>query len=315
MTKGPEMASRLNLARPERDRSPCIWMQGGVVRRKFCDRDYECASCRFDKALEKAARENREGIRGNRTVEGKAGRIVSWKDRLRDRPASKRPCIHHMKGRIEFRACHHDYRCGNCDFDQFFLDQFSVHAVVRPVRPMEVKGFKVPQGYYFHRGHTWVKVEEGSTVRVGMDDFVLRLLGPLDRIEAPLMGREIRQGRPDTTAFRGGERAGVLSPVTGVVTTINPALREDARRAGDAPYSEGWVMNVHAPHLRDDLRDLMIHTETQAFMEGEVHSLFRLVEAVGGPLSTDGGDLGWDIYGNMPQLRWERLIRTFLRNG
>jgi glycine cleavage system H lipoate-binding protein len=296
------------------EQAPCIWMQGGVIARKFCENDYDCASCNFDKALLKAADQNQGRMREGGSFEGTRDRVVSWKEKLREQPPSRRPCIHHMKGRIEFRACHNDYQCGNCEFDQFFHDQFAVHAVVQPVNPMEVKGFRVPQGYYFHRGHTWIKVEEGTMVRVGIDEFALRLLGPFDRIEAPLMGKETCQDRPDIIACRGGQRADVLSPVNGVVTAINPGLRENGRLEGDA-YSEGWVMTVHSPRLRRDLKNLMIHKETETFMEAEVNDLYRLIEEVSGPLSADGGHLGWDIYGNMPALGWERLTRTFLRSG
>jgi len=296
-------------------RAPCIWMQGGVVSRKFCKNSYACVSCKFDKALEKAAHQNRRRMGEWMRPKGKQGRIVSWKDKLRARPPSSRPCIHHMKGRIEFRACHHDYHCENCGFDQFYNDQLAVHTVVKPIDPMEVRGFMVPQGYYFHRGHTWVKVEDGAQVRVGIDAFALGLLGPFDRIQSPLLGREVGQDRPDMVAFRGKLRADLLSPVSGVVAGVNPRLWEDGSLASRQPYSEGWVMTVHCTDLRRDLKRLMIHRETEAFMEAEVNDLYRLIEDVAGPLSADGGDLGKDIYGNMPELEWDRLTRTFLRSG
>lgn len=307
------MESRQTTPRSKEKPTPCIWMQGGVVSRKFCRSDYACASCRFDKALGKAAEQNQREMREGKSLKGKRGRIVSWKEQLKGRLPSKRPCIHHMKDRIEFRACHHDYLCRNCEFDQFFHDQFAVHAVVKPVNPMEIEGFRVPQGYYFHPGHTWMKVEEGISVRVGVDEFALRLLGPFDRIESPLLGRDVSQDRPDIIAFRDGRQAPLLSPVNGVITAINPRLRENGRLASDEPYSEGWVMNVHATDLRRDLKKLMIHEETEAFMKAQVSDLYRLIEEVGGPLSVDGGDLGLDIYGNMPALGWERLIRVFLK--
>ncbi|MBW1798635.1 MAG: hypothetical protein JRJ21_09590, partial [Deltaproteobacteria bacterium] len=72
-------------------------------------------------------------------------------------------------------------------------------------------------------------------------------------------------------------------------------------------------MNVHSTDLRRDLKNLMINNETEDFMEEQVDSLYQLIEEVAGPLSTDGGDLGNDIYGNMPGLGWERLTRLFLK--
>ncbi|HEJ83447.1 MAG TPA: hypothetical protein ENO25_02665, partial [Desulfobacteraceae bacterium] len=273
-------------------RSPCIWMQGGVVSRKFCKTNYACISCKFDKALGKAADRNRSGMQEGMGLTGKRGKIVSWKDKLRARPLSRRPCIHHMKGRIEFRACHHDYHCENCGFDQFYNDQFAVHTVVKPIDPMEVKGFMVPQGYYFHPGHTWVKVEDGARVRVGIDAFASGLLGPFDRIRSPLLGREVRQDRPDIVASRGKLEANILSPVSGIVVAVNPRLWEDGSQASSDPYSEGWVMSVHSTDLRHDLKKLMIHRETEVFMETEVNDLYQLIEEVAGPLAADGGDLG-----------------------
>ena len=208
---------------------------------------------------EKPADENSKLIKEGKVAKGKRGKIISWKEKLKARPPSKRPCIHHMKGRIEFKVCPSEYRCANCDFDQYFQDQYSVHAVVNPVDVFEIEGFRVPQGYYFHPGHTRIKVEEGSTVRIGLDEFVLRLLGPLDSIQAPLMGKEVKQDRADMELFRGTNHAKVLSPVSGVVTATNPKLRDEGSLANRAPYSEGWIMSVHSESLREDLKNLMIN--------------------------------------------------------
>jgi glycine cleavage system H lipoate-binding protein len=217
-----------------------------------------------------------------------------------------------MKRRINFRVCTNDYRCGKCDFDQFFHDEYSVAALVKPVDVLHIQGFRVPQGYYFHRGHTWIKIEEGSMARVGIDEFALRLLGPLDRIETPLMGKEVEQGRADIQIIRGENRARLLSPVTGVVTAFNHRARDDGSLVNDDPYTEGWIMSVHADALRQDLKNLMINNETSEFMGKELDRLYDLIEEVAGPLSVDGGHLGKDIYGGMPQLGWERLTEMFL---
>jgi len=292
--------------------SPCIWMQAQVVRRRLCEADYQCTACRFDRAMRRVADENRHLREQGLLPKGKRGRIVFWKEKLKELPPWKRPCIHHMKERIEFKACNHEYRCGNCEFDQYFHDQYSVYAVVQPVDFLDIEGFKIPHGYYLHRGHAWLRVEEGSEVRVGLDDFALRLLGPLDRIEAPLVGKELKQDRSDILMNRGSNKARVLSPVSGVVTAINPKLRDKGSLAGGDPYSEGWVVRVHADNLRRDLKNLMIGHETQDFIGAEVDRLYRLIEDEAGPLAADGGQLGHDIYGNLPQIGWRRLVKKFL---
>ena len=182
---------------------PCIWMQAGVVRRKYCRTDYQCAACRYDAVLHRLAEENRERGKQVASPAGKKSKIVSWKDKLQERPPWKRPCLHHMKGRIEYRTCTNEYHCSDCEFDQFFFDQFSVHAAVQPIDLIDIEGFKIPQGFYLHRGHTWAKIEEENTVRVGLDEFVLRTIGPVDRIDAPLIGKTVRQNAPDIALRRG----------------------------------------------------------------------------------------------------------------
>jgi glycine cleavage system H lipoate-binding protein len=293
-------------------RDPCIWMQAGVVRRKGCETGYACASCRFERVMAREAEKNRRAGAAGRAPSGKRGRIVSWKEKLKARSRTRRPCIHHMKKRIEFRVCTHEYRCSDCEFDQFFQDQFLVHAVVTPVDVWDVRGFRFPQGYYFHRGHTWIQIEEGGQVRIGMDDFALRLFGPLDGVEAPLVGREVAQGRHEMSILRDSNKAEIRSPVSGVVTAVNPSLWHRGRTANEDPYSAGWVMRVHATSLRQELKSLFFNEETREFMEGEVERLYAVIEGAAGPLSTDGGTLGHDIYGSMPQLGWGTLSRLFL---
>lgn len=288
-------------------------MQTGVVRRKCCKNHYRCEDCSFERAMRRAAKMNRELRQAGQAPEGKRRRITAWEEKARALPFSRMPCIHHLKKRIHFKSCTNDYRCGDCEFDQYFYDEYTVHAVVKPVDVLEVKGFRLPQGYYLHLGHAWAKIEEGSSVKVGIDDFAFRLLGPLDRVEAPLVGKEVRQGQPDITLARGNNHAKLLSPVSGVVTAINPKLREKGDLANQDPYSEGWVMRVHPGNLRKDLKNLMINQETVGFLGGEVEQLYQVIEESAGFLAADGGDLGKDIYGNMPQLGWERLAKLFLR--
>lgn len=300
--------------RPSSKPNNCLWMQAGIVKRKACSIEYNCVSCKFDRALCRVSEENRRLTETGKTPHGKRGEIIFWKNRLNEMPVSKRPCIHSMKGYIDFRICTHEYHCSDCEFDQYFQDQYTVHAVLKPVDVMTVDGINIPQGFYVHPGHSWAKIEEGSFVRIGLDDFALRLLGPLDSIYTPLVGKEMKQGNADIYVSRGLNAAKVLSPVSGVVTDINPKLKGQGSLANAAPYTEGWVLRVHARNLREDLKNLMIGDESSAFVKEEVNRLYQVVEEVAGPLAADGGHLAEDIYGTMPEIGWERLTKSFLRS-
>lgn len=278
---------------------PCIWMQAGVVRKKECPREYQCLICPYDRALRRTAA---------------AGGLTHWKDEMRKLPREKRPCIHSMKGEMEFKACPEDYQCFRCGFDHYFEALYHVSASVNPVEFLDVKGFSLPHGYYLHQGHTWIKLEEDATVRIGLDDFILRALGPLDRIEAPLAGETMSRNTPRITLRREENAAQALSPVSGVVTEINPLLRESGLETSMGPYTRGWIARVRCEGLREELSSALLGAEATQFLEAESEALFSKIADCQGPLATDGGELAPDLCGNLPNLDWGDLARTFLRS-
>jgi len=179
---------------------------------------------------------------------------------------------------------------------------------------LDIHGVKAPQGYYLHRGHAWAKIEEGTSVRIGIDDFALRMLGPLDRIDTPLIGKEVKQDQAGIVLHRSGHVAKVLFPVSGVVTANNTRVNAQGNLANQDPYTEGWVLQVHASNLRDDIKNLMIKNETRDFLSEEIDRLHEVIEETAGPLAADGGQLGNDVFGNLPSIGWERLSRLFLHS-
>jgi hypothetical protein len=127
------------------------------------------------------------------------------------------------------------------------------------------------------------------------------------------MGKQLEQGRQDISLRREENDAKLLSPVSGVVTDINPALRERGSRDTEDPYSESWILRLHCASLRQDLKNLMIGDEASEYLDQEVNRLYEVIEETAGPLAADGGYLGDDIFGNLPQIGWQKLTREFLR--
>ena len=189
-----------------------------------------------------------------------------------------------------------------------------VHAVLKPVGMEDVHGVKVPQGVYLHQGHAWVGMASGGQVRIGMDAFAARLLGPMEQIDLPLMGKPLQRDRVDIRLNRGDLNAGLLSPVSGVVTAFNPKVNSHPDTPSTDPYGNGWLLMVQPTNLRGDLRNLQMGEEATAFMESEVNQLYQELETELGPMATDGGNLSDDILGNLPRTCWDRMAGKFLRN-
>jgi glycine cleavage system H lipoate-binding protein len=285
-------------AAPAKD--PCLWMQAGVVEFKGCNNFYDCISCKYDL-----------GMRG-KVAQGKA---ISWQDAMRRRPELERVCRHSLTNRIASRACAYDYQCGSCDFDQFFEDVWSAKAKTSPDEVRDIRGFEVPMNHYFHNGHTWARIESGGFIRIGLDDFALKVLGKADGLDLPLMGKELDQGAVGWGLKRKDNLADVLSPVDGVIVDVNDSVRENPALANREPYGDGWLFTVRHPNIKRTVQKLMDDSATLRWMGEEVATLENMVEEVAGPLAADGGFFQEDIYGNLPDLGWNRLTRAFLKTG
>jgi glycine cleavage system H lipoate-binding protein len=277
---------------------PCVWMQAGTVKFKNCSNFYDCATCTYDHAMAEKV---------------KSGKQMSWQGVMRLRPEMDRVCRHSLTGRIAKRACAYNYECATCDFDQFFEDVWSAKTAGAPAEMQRIRGFDVALDHYFHDGHTWARIESGGAIRVGMDDFALKLLGKADGYDLPLMGKELNPGKPSWGLKRQGRSADVLSPVGGVIVEVNPRVREAPAMANREPYGEGWLFLVRTPNVKEALKPLMTDQQTMGWMKNEVSQLEHMVEEVAGPLAADGGYLADDVFGHLPELGWERLTKTFLR--
>jgi len=70
---------------------------------------------------------------------------------------------------------------------------------------------------------------------------------------------------------------------------------------------------VRTPDIKKAAKALMTDTQGLEWTNEEVVKLEGMIEDVAGPLAADGGFLLQDIFGNIPDLGWKNLTRTFLK--
>jgi coenzyme F420-reducing hydrogenase delta subunit/glycine cleavage system H lipoate-binding protein/NAD-dependent dihydropyrimidine dehydrogenase PreA subunit/formylmethanofuran dehydrogenase subunit D len=179
----------------------------------------------------------------------------------------------------------------------------------------EVFGIQVSASRFLHRGHTWVARESGGRVRIGMDDFSQKLLGASDAVRLPVVGAEIRRDKVGLALGRQGAQAGVLAPVVGIIEEVNQNVLKRPGLTHDDPYGEGWMMLVAPTNLRPDLETLISGEECTAWVEEETSRLLTMLDPAVGATLQAGGSLIDDVYGQCPDLGWDRLVKEFLRSA
>jgi glycine cleavage system H lipoate-binding protein len=281
----------------------CVWSRAGVVKPIACLNAFDCLGCAFDQKVQSNF-QTRQPAGARALADPRPMRMHLL--------VNQRKCRHMLSGRVTYKLCGHGYDCARCPYDQMLED----NSVMKPLTPPvceSAAGFDVARDYYFHPGHTWARVEYGGRIRVGVDDFAIRLLGPQDRIEMPKLGETVGQNRPHAVMIRGSHKAYPLSPVDGKVLAVNPHIHSQVHTANDDPYGKGWLMVIQPVKLRDNLKNLLFGDESVAWMEDEASRLTTLLsEATGYKLAATGGEAVRDIFGTVPNADWDQLVQEFL---
>lgn len=275
----------------------CIWMKAGIVNFKLCHNAYDCTTCSFDKAMQKAIEE------------GDA--YDSWRKEMLERAPDKR-CRHMLSGAVGMRSCSYAYDCARCEFDQQMYERQLVEFP-GVIRMLKILGFLLALDYFYHPGHSWVRMEYGGLVRIGMDDFAWRLVGFIDEINLPEIGARIKASERGWTLRREEKIAPIIAPVSGTVVARNYRVMLNPKLAKDDPYGEGWLLMVEPEKMGSTLDGLMNYENAEIWLEKEVAELDGFVEEnYGMALAATGGERPDDIYGNMKFVGWDRLVEKFL---
>ncbi len=228
--------------------------------------------------------------------------------------AAQQTCRHYPLGPKGPQGCLNDGECGNCPFDEVITAVRSRYEAGRHAELISVEGFALQSDAYLHPGHMWLRRQKRSEAILGLDQFASSLIGPPDQIEMPENGTLVHKGQPLVTVTRQGRTAQLLAPISGMVVAANTYLKPKQLLQRRKGVPNTWMVRLHTNQMRQALKALFKGRRLQSFLQGEIQRLFADIEAVAGPLTADGGHLGDDIYGSLPDLGWEQLVARYLRN-
>jgi len=237
----------------------------------------------------------------------------SWAQGLRDRQRGEPlPCRHALTGRTAPpKICPYNYECYHCPYDQW-LDDYDQLAYKPALSHTLASGYRLAQGYYYHPGHSWARFEHGGRIRVGFDDFLVKLFGPLDKLELPRLGASLKQDKTGWRIGRDSKKAFARSPVSGTVLTVNYRTQDHPDIAHKDPYNEGWLFILEPDMPKRNIKKLYFGSNTMEWMEEESKKLLGLIGPEYERLAATGGEPIDDVYGSIPKLGWNLLVETFL---
>jgi len=147
----------------------------------------------------------------------------------------------------------------------------SVHITHLPEAARVRKGeFSIPGGAMISAGHCWANMAQDGSVKVGVDDFAKKLIGPVDAVEFPIVGMAVQAGQPLFGLRQKGRRVQFNSPVSGRVVKTNTALAEDVEALEMTPYQKNWVCVIDAENLDVEIPQLKIGKSAVALFQEDI---------------------------------------------
>lgn len=188
------------------------------------------------------------------------------------------------------------------------------------VPSLQLERFSLPGGLFFHRGHTWANLLFSGQVKVGVDDFVQKLLGRIDAIRLPPVGAEVKQGQPFAAVRQGGRTALLPAPVDGIVCAVNGELAKVPGLIKRDPYTRGWLMAVRPTNLTANFSHLTIGEGALAWLKAELARLREFLhvtltlerDALVGTTAADGGLAADGLLEHLDNETWADFQSKFL---
>jgi glycine cleavage system H lipoate-binding protein len=133
-------------------------------------------------------------------------------------------------------------------------------------------------------------LDEGrQNARVGLDAFAGNLFGKIDSIELAELNRWVRQGQKLCIIRREGHSVELLSPVEGVLVSVNHEALKNPSLIAEDPYRNGWLCVVKAPELATNVNNLLKGPIVLPWMQNSIARLGALLQQFTPALAQDGG--------------------------
>jgi glycine cleavage system H protein len=120
----------------------------------------------------------------------------------------------------------------------------------------ELNELNFPNDVRYAESHEWAR-SGGDKVKVGISDYAQDQLGDIVFVELPEVGDTFNKREEFGTVESVKAVSELYMPVAGEVVAINESLEESPEKVNNAPYGDGWMIEIKAdnPPELDDLMD------------------------------------------------------------
>jgi len=257
-------------------------------------------------------------------------------------PKNELKCIWMTAGLISYKLCKYNLQCDQCPLDWELrnasidhiedLEQKGLERLKQSTSIKQEKQERSPKeevtdikGYlFYHSGHTWIKVEKADEVCIGIDQFLAKLLRGVRVIILPQPKRRGIYGENLCSVIQDGGILNIISPINGMIISINQKLKEHPDLICKDPLEEGFLLKMKPKDFQQDQKHLFYGEEAYTWCKKEWERFKETIiseipldlnQKEVGITMQDGGMTLREIKNFIEPSKYTRLLNNFLRKG
>ena len=174
-----------------------------------------------------------------------------------------------------------------------------------------------PESVFFHPTHSWAYVDNDGSIQIGLDRFLKRVMGKIDRIEVPALGEKVFKKGSRIKIFSGNRDIQLTIPVEGDVYSINEDVLNDPEVLSKQSFWNSWIIKIKPVNFINNLSSYKFGKEAGLWLENEVTKLKNLLNEQGLAESLqlntmqDGGVLIHGVTSLLSDEVWEKVKNEF----
>jgi len=224
-------------------------------------------------------------------------------NRLRQAVGTERTCRYMLMGLVSSKTCPENIQCWQCPYDQFFEMTGGTHPALlsQPAlakTTLEIGPFTLSLDRSYTANHVWAR-GIADLVKIGVDDFLCTLLGPVDNINVT----------EDKIFLTSRKRKVTLSlGVKGELIKINPDVMSVPRLVNYSPYHRGWLALLRPDEAWQSR--LISGGDASQWLREEVNRLTELGGLPDGKVSLPSTQQKWSMVRRMFFEKKNKTINT-----
>lgn len=181
----------------------------------------------------------------------------------------------------------------------------------------------VPEGLYFDKTHTWAFMEQDGTVKIGIDDFLNHVTGPVSRVVMKSPGDKVKKGESVFTLVKNGKQLVIQAPISGKIAEINEDLVTNPSLLSSSPYLEGWVYLIKPSNWQREIQFMAMAKKYKEWLRNEFIRLKDFIAVSLSPNSLeyahvtlqDGGEIIDHVLSELTPEIWEEFQTNFINKS